>query len=331
MQVFFHFTCDEKTYPTNVRSSDKIRDAYQSIVSGVPHYYMKLKVKKMTVNGFEVDPDDNFLEANIKDNDRITVISEFKSHNLQGSSSGVISAVGDSSNMPQNKIHDSSISNPAPTLTIEKTSLSNAQTNANIPHIPSIPSVTTRPQEHYQNSHINNYNYSSYIPHSPSYSSREFQSSSYSSINNPTAIKVTQENNCSGGGKSSEDTKGLLLYYEAREANEEVKLISAGFMEKYADKFHVYDMTSGKIIGSYKVTLKSRGIYQFKLVTVRKINDFSSMFYDCQNLYKIEGNLDTSSGKDFSTMFNGCSGLRYIDGLRTWDMSKAKSFYRMFF
>ena len=60
------------------------------------------------------------------------------------------------------------------------------------------------------------------------------------------------------------------------------------------------------------------------------IIDFGGMFDGCEHLTKIEGELDTSTGKNFMCMFRDCKILEDIQGLKNCDFSNGEDFNEMF-
>ena len=69
-----------------------------------------------------------------------------------------------------------------------------------------------------------------------------------------------------------------------------------------------------------------------KYLDIRKVKDFSSMFWGCLSLSDIKSleNWNVSNAKNFSYMFGGCSFLSDISPLTNWDVSNCNNFANMF-
>ena len=305
MQVSFFFTCDQKTHPTKVHSTDKLRDAFRKIVSDVPEYYQKLRIKEMSLHGLTLDPDCTFLEMSISENDIITVECEFKESigikfNRQESSNV------NASNTNMNAVSQSSLSNNCgpPPLAVKNIAMEYR-------HFP----------------YENQANSVSYARDSTDFLGRKRQNETHSndwSVEKGKIGEVKSKDNHS-------HENGLILYYITNTNYEEVKLISSEFLKQYNSQLVIHSCAGGEKITTYKVKFRSKGLHKIRMIVPKGILDFSSMFFDCANLVKVDGKLDTSQCMNFSTMFYGCSSLKNIDGLKRWNVSNAQIFFRMFY
>ena len=76
--VTFIFSCDQRSFDVEVKSMEKIKDVFQSIVDETPEYNMNLKIDGFLLNGRKIEPDDKFIEVGIKKFDKINVMCDFK-------------------------------------------------------------------------------------------------------------------------------------------------------------------------------------------------------------------------------------------------------------
>jgi hypothetical protein len=228
INIIFKFSCDEKSYEIQVKSTEIIREAFQRLVRSKPEYYLKLKIKEITLKENNIDPDDTFLEVDASDKDIFFISCNFKEEKTDGDSMDTHT--------------------PTPT-------------------------------------------------------------------SNPT---------------SSQDKKRFILYYKAKPKEEDyydddgeriklpdtftnIKLFGDIFYYREHSKLVVSDLDNNRIL-NYKNHLKVKDGESIKIMLYLKENviDFGGMFDGCEYLTKIEGEVDTSTGKNFKCMFRDCKILEDI-------------------
>lgn len=62
------------------------------------------------------------------------------------------------------------------------------------------------------------------------------------------------------------------------------------------------------------------------------VEDFEEMFYGCSSLEQLDlSSFNTSAAGDFGDMFSDCSRLQSIKGAESWNVSKGRTFEKMFY
>ena len=83
LTINFTFSCDQRTFPIEVKSTEIIREAYLKFLRTKPEYYKKILFKAMTLEGERLDPDEAFIDADIKNEDVIHILCDFKRTNSE--------------------------------------------------------------------------------------------------------------------------------------------------------------------------------------------------------------------------------------------------------
>ena len=145
----------------------------------------------------------------------------------------------------------------------------------------------------------------------------------------------TNEKNCSSNHKKSNEIN-IIIKVNEKELNKEIFFldnsdfdIPHSYLKEMNDtntELYINDVYH-KFQKSFK--FEKEGEYTIKLKLKFLIKDCSYMFYECNNIIKIDlSNFDTSETTNMLAMFENCSNLVDIN-LANFDTSKTTNMYAM--
>ena len=80
--ITFVLSCDQKKFKMEFKHNQVIAEVFRNLMIENPEYHSKLQTRGMACNGRTIDPNNNFMDALIKDGDVIQVLCDLKSQNI---------------------------------------------------------------------------------------------------------------------------------------------------------------------------------------------------------------------------------------------------------
>ena len=122
-----------------------------------------------------------------------------------------------------------------------------------------------------------------------------------------------------------------IIYTNNGNDGDEFNILGAYFIQNNYNKIEIYK--NGRKYDLKERCYLGKGENKIKIKIKNKINDFSSMFYNCPKLKNIDElkYLNIEDCINFSYMFYNCTKLTDIKPLENWNVSKCNNFSSMFY